>query len=153
VEGAEVVGFESASLRQAKMLEKNTGYNISPEQLFMKYSTIGLSDTYITDYRAIGEVLGPIKANSKFTIGLFSSSNKISYYKTRQLEYVLGLESGSLTNGFRLTRISNIIERSPRSPLSGNQYFLGGGKGLPGGGPELTINPLSTEPWPPRINL
>ncbi len=32
----------------------------------------------------------------------------------------------------------------PRSPLEGNQLFLGPGRHLPGGAPEIVINSIST---------
>lgn len=37
---------------------------------------------------------------------------------------------------------------APRNPLEGNRFFLGPGKGLPNGGPELVIDPVPTKPWP-----
>jgi len=33
---------------------------------------------------------------------------------------------------------------SPRSPLEGNQYFLGPGNHLPGGAPEMVIHSIPT---------
>ena len=32
--------------------------------------------------------------------------------------------------------------------LTGNDFFRGPGKGLPGGGPELVIDSIPTSPWP-----
>ncbi len=134
----------------ARMLGKNVGYNVSPEFWFNKFDTIGVLDTYVTDYRAIGEILGPVRANTKFEIGLFSRGNKLSYFKVRQLEKALGLDPRTLTDGFRLSRVTSLFERSVRSPLGGNDFFTEPGAGLPGGGPELAIDPVSTDPWPPR---
>lgn len=72
----------------------------------------------------------------------------------RELENALGLNSRTLTQGFRLTRIPSLLERAPRSPLGGNNLFTNPGMGLPGGGPELIIDSVSTDSLPPiRINL
>jgi len=131
------------------MLRKDAGYNISPEAWFRDYPTLGLSGTFLTDYRAVGNVLGPVRANRKFTLGLFTdnSRNQISYFKAWRLERALGLDRGTLKDGFRFTRVPRILGRAPRSPLEGNDYFLGPGKGLPGGGPEIVIDPIPTSPW------
>ncbi|MCW5590231.1 MAG: hypothetical protein KIT27_11295 [Legionellales bacterium] len=145
-----LVGVEKYSYiyRQEWMLQKGVGYNLSPESWFNNYSTIGRDGTFITDYRAIGEILGPIRANEKYELGLFSNGNTISYYKVSKLEKSLGLEPGTLKEGFRFTRISRIEEMNPRSPLEGNRFFQGPGVGLPGGGPELVVDSIPTDPWP-----
>ncbi len=138
----------TVAYRQERMLEKNVGYNITPENWFQKHPTIGQEGTYITDYRAIAEILGPYKADTRYNVGLFSRGNTISYSKTAELEYVLGLRPGSLIKGFRFTRITNIADKHPASPIKGNDFFKGPGKGLPNGGPELIIDPVPTQPWP-----
>lgn len=134
--------------RQATMLEKNVGYNISPESWFGKHSTLGREGSFLTDYRAVGKVLGPVRANQKFSVGLFSGKGQMSYFNAWRLERALGLERGSLMGGFRFTRVSGIQDMAPRSPLFGNDFFQGAGKGLPGGGPEIVVDPLPTSPWP-----
>jgi hypothetical protein len=136
--------------RQFSMLNKNVGYNISPEEWFSKYPSLGREGSFLTDYRAVGEVLGPVRANQKFSVGMFTkiSKNQISYIKAWRLERALGLGRNSLRGGFRFSRISNIQNMHPRSPLFGNEYFLGPGKGLPGGGPELVVDSIATTPWP-----
>ena len=53
------------------------------------------------------------------------------------------MERGSLKDGFRITEIQNIQNLNPRIPTSGNKYFRPG-KGLPRGGPELVVDPIST---------
>lgn len=63
---------------------------------------------------------------------------------SRKMETDLGLVRGSLKDGFRTTRVDGISDRSPRSPLEGNKFFLGPGKGLPGGAPEMVINSIPT---------
>jgi hypothetical protein len=60
------------------------------------------------------------------------------------LESALGLEPSSLANGFRISEVRGISGMNPRSPLTGNPYFQGPGKGLPGGGPEIVVDPLPT---------
>lgn len=45
-------------------------------------------------------------------------------------------------------RAEDVALRAPRSPLGGNPLFLGRGRGLPGGGPELNISPISTAGGP-----
>ena len=144
----EALRIESQSLRAKQMISKNIGYNVSPENWFSKYKSIGKSGTYITDYKAISDITGPIQINQKYSVGLVSGGNKMSYYKTWQLERALGLNRGSLMNGFRITEIKNIVDKGLSSPIVGNKYFLGPGMGLPGGGPEFVINPIPTKPWP-----
>ncbi len=68
------------------------------------------------------------------------SKNQISQVKRLRLEHGLGLESGSLKKGFRVTEVHDILGKAPRSPLTGNRYFWGGGQGLPNWAPELIIN-------------
>ena len=50
-----------------------------------------------------------------------------------------------LISGFRITEINNITDKNPRIPTQdmGNQFFRFG-EGLPGGGPELVIDPIPT---------
>lgn len=67
-----------------------------------------------------------------------------------KLEKSLGLEPGTLREGFRFTKVSRIGEMHPRNPLEGNRFFMGPGIGLPGGGPELVVDSIPTEPWPVR---
>lgn len=119
-------------IRVQEMLNKNVGYNVSPEDWFTSYSTIGRNGTFITDKAAIADVIGKFEGKSSIQISAAAASS---------LEEALGLTRGSLLKGFRISKITNIKGSNPASPVSGNQYFLGGGKGLPGGGPELVINP------------
>ncbi|MEI7929395.1 MAG: RHS repeat-associated core domain-containing protein, partial [Verrucomicrobiales bacterium] len=136
------------SVRQMTMLQRNLGYNISPEGWFSTYPALGRSGSYLTDYRAVGEILGPVRSNRSFSVGLCSGQNQISYLRAWRLERALGLDRGSLWSGFRFTRVPSIRDLAPRSPLIGNKYFLGPGRGLPGGGPEMVIDPIPTAPWP-----
>lgn len=124
----------SAAARQAGMLADDVGYNVSPESWFKKFDTIGKNGTFVTDRKAITDVLGDFKLGSQ----------KMSAAQTSALESALGLEPGSLVSGFRITEVRGISGMSPRSPLVGNPYFRGPGKGLPGGGPEMIVNPIPT---------
>jgi len=61
------------------------------------------------------------------------------------LEKALGLPPGRLADGGIISIVDDVALRAPRSPLSGNDFFLdSGGKGLPGGGPEINIAPINT---------
>lgn len=136
--------------RQQAMLRKNVGYNVSPEEWFSRYTSLGLEGTFLTDYRAVALVLGPIKGGHRFVVGILPGKGKVSMLTAWRLERALGLSRGSLWHGFRVSRIRSIRDIAPRSPLSGNKYFLGPGEGLPGGGPEMVVDPIPTSPWPYR---
>ncbi len=56
----------------------------------------------------------------------------------------MGLQPGSMANGFKVRQVDGIRKMSPHSPLQGNEYFLGAGKHLPGGSPEMVINSIPT---------
>jgi hypothetical protein len=43
---------------------------------------------------------------------------------------------------FQIRQVANILDRMPRSPMEGNQYFLGPDKHLPGGAPEMVVESL-----------
>lgn len=43
-----------------------------------------------------------------------------------------------------LSIVDDVAARAPRSPVSGNDLFLGGARGLPGGAPEVNIEPINT---------
>jgi len=57
----------------------------------------------------------------------------------------LGLQKGSIQNGFKIRQIDNIKNQAPRSPLQGtNSNFTSAGEHLPGGGPEIVIDSIPT---------
>jgi hypothetical protein len=145
---------EGAMTRQAAMLSNNVGYNISPTSWFRDYPAIGPTGTYLTDYRTVGEVLGPIRPNQEFSVGLFSSGNQFSFFKARTLELNLGLEPSSLSNGFRFSSVTG-INRMNLLPVEqgANSFFLGVGQGLPNGGPEIKVDPIPTSPWPWKFTI
>jgi hypothetical protein len=138
----------SFTQRQSQILKDDVGYNVSPESFYRDYPAIGRNGTFVTDAQAF-KTVGPINGSQQYSVGLFSnaSKNQVSYYKAWQLERGLGLERRSLWEGFRLKEIKGISGMSPRSPLEGNQYFLGFGKGLPNGAPEMVIDSVATT-WP-----
>jgi hypothetical protein len=87
------------------------------------------------DLRAIESVVGPLSDATRMVINTGQAA---------RLEAALGLPPGRLTNGGIISIIEDIAARNPRGVTSGNPLFLGVGKGLPGGGPELEIAPIST---------
>jgi len=54
------------------------------------------------------------------------------------------LRKNSLESRNIISIIDNIVDRAPGSPTVGNKRFLGGGKGLPRGAPELTISGINS---------
>ncbi len=115
-----------------KMLSQDTGYNVSPESWFKLFPEIGRDGTYITNKAAIAEIIGEFEG--KGTI-------KISQADAEALAVALGLDPKSFKGGFRISRIVDINDMDLSYPVTGNDYFLGPGTGLPGGGPELKIDP------------
>lgn len=125
-----------ANKRLNQMIKSNKAYNVSPESWFMEYNTLGRKGTFITDDKALKDILGD------FELG----SQKLDKDTISRLEKLLGLNKGSLSkSGFRITEINNITDKNPRIPTQdmGNQFFRFG-EGLPGGGPELVIDPIPT---------
>ncbi len=113
-----------------------TAYNVSPISWDI-YPYIGRETTFITDREAITDVLGD-----------FCEQMSVSTQEATRLETALGLKEGSLQNGFKIREISltGMPPERIRIPERGNKHFLGKGKGLPGGGPELELQPrISTQ--------
>ena len=137
--------------RAEAMLARNIGYNVTPEHVFQQYSQVGRSGTFVTDYQAISDAAGNLAANRAYTVELFQDSvaNTVSWRQAQQLETVLGLDVGSLSEGFRITEVPGLQNLNPRPPTFGNQFYRPG-QGLPGGGPEMIVKPIPTASWPPR---
>ncbi len=115
--------------RSASLL-RGQGVNLTPRSMALKYRTIGRGNrSFITDLKSIEDVVGPIRG----------SRLKISKMKARRLEAALGLRPHYLERINVLSVVDDVPGRAPASPISGNDFFLGGGAGLPGGGPELTV--------------
>jgi hypothetical protein len=123
---------ESILVQTQEMLSQNTGYNVSPESWFGKYPAIGPRGTYITNEAAIKNVIGEFQGGGTI---------KITETQAIHLAQALGLEPKALISGFRISKIVNIKDMGLSYPVGGSDYFLGPGKGLPGGGPELKIDP------------
>ncbi|HFT7228347.1 RHS repeat-associated core domain-containing protein [Enterobacter chengduensis] len=133
---------DNARARQAQMLQDDVGYNISPKS-WDQFPAIGRDGTFVTDKE------GALKHFSNIQSGEIT----ISKYLAATIEKDMGLYPGSLSDGFKIRKIDGISNMQPRSPLSGNDYFLGPGQHLPGGAPEMVINSVpTTTPVTIRVN-
>ncbi len=114
-----------------------TGANISPQSTIDNYPTIGKDGTFVTEVDSIENVIGPIPDAAK--------EIRITRQQANDLEYSLGIR-GNLEETNTLSIIDDIPNRCPRCPVGdvGNEQFLGGGQGLPGGGSELIIDSIPT---------
>lgn len=121
----------SVAARTQALRNSPTAYNVSPISWDV-YPYIGRETTFITDRKAITDVLGD-----------FCEQMSVSIQEATRLETALGLKEGSLQNGFKIREISltGMPPERIRVPERGNKHFLGKGKGLPGGGPELELQP------------
>lgn len=54
----------------------------------------------------------------------------------------MGLQPGSMANGFKVRQVDGVTEMSPNSPLQGNEYFQCAGQPLPEGGAEMVNHPI-----------
>lgn len=124
-----------ARQRQLAMLEENRGFNVSPTS-WDKYPSIGRNGTYITDKKALTDILGQLPEGQ--------NQMTISKAQAVKLESAMGLEPGSLNQGFKIRQVDGIRDLRPRSTLEGNEYFLGPGEHLPRGGPEMVIDSVPT---------
>ncbi|KJV34912.1 hypothetical protein VI06_00005 [Aquitalea magnusonii] len=116
------------------MLQSDTGYNLSPIA-WDSYPTIGRNGTYVTDQITINNYFGNISG---------VSSTTITKSQAAQIEVDMGLQPGSLQNGFKVRQVDSIQKMQPNSPLSGNEYFTGAGNHLPSGSPEMVIQSIPT---------
>jgi len=112
----------------------DTGANISPLSTLQKYPVIGANGTFVTPISSIETITGPISPTA--------TQITITSAQATALETSLGLAPGSLQSTNVLSIVKDIPGLSPRSPISGNNLFLGGGNGLPGGGAELVIDSI-----------
>lgn len=112
-----------------------TGVNITPRSVAVTYRTIGKGGrTFVTTKEVVQPFTGPLEGG-RITI---------RRDQAQALENALGLAHNSLERINVISVIDNIGARAAASPLSGNALFLGGGAGLPGGGPELNISGVSS---------
>lgn len=132
-----VGGLSAVSTRVGKMVKDNIGYNVSPMGYDNKYSKVGANGTFVTDRKAIEDVIGPMGK---------LDATKISPKQVAQLEKALGLKTGTLRDGFKIREIKDIVGKGAQAPTGGNSKFRGTGNGLPSGGPELkTKDSISTK--------
>ncbi|MEQ9918926.1 type IV secretion protein Rhs [Pectobacterium aroidearum] len=125
------------------MLEDDVGYNISPTS-WDQYPVIGRDGTFITDKEGA----------LKYFDGVQGSETSISRSMSERIEKDMGLNPGSLKDGFNVRKIEGITNMQPRSPLGGNEHFLNPGQHLPGGAPEMVINSVPTSaPVMLRVNV
>lgn len=123
---------EQFLVQTQEMLEQNVGYNVSPDNWFTDYPTIGPRGTYITNESAIRNVIGEFEGK-----GII----RISRADAEALAMALGVEPTQFVGRLRISKITSLDNLDISYPLDGNEYFWGPGKGLPGGGPELKITP------------
>jgi hypothetical protein len=116
------------------MLRENVGFNISPID-WDAFPTIGRSGTFVSDRQGVMSYFGNISQKSEITISTSLAS---------KIELDMGLEPGTLLNGFKVRQIDGIQGLQPVSPMAGNAYFRGAGMHLPGGAPEVVINSVPT---------
>lgn len=112
----------------------DTGANITPMSTANQYRYIGQNGTFVTPTSSIESIVGPISPTA--------TEITITQAQATALESSLGLKPGSLESSNLLSIVNNVASSAPRSPLSGNNFFLGGGQGLPGGGSELVIDSI-----------
>ena len=120
--------------RQHQMLEDNVGFNVSPTE-WDAFPAIGRTGSFISDKQSVTNVIGNFDGISEMAITKLEAA---------RLEKSFGLEPGSLQEGFKVRKVENIKTRRPRSPMEGNDYFLGPGNHLPGGAPEMVVDSIPT---------
>jgi hypothetical protein len=142
--GAQATRSAQSTYVQARaqaMLDGAPGVNFTGRLDAVRYRTNvaggrANAGTALTDFEAIESVVGPLpRTGSRITI---------STQQATMLERNLGLPTGRVQGGGVLSIVNDVGVRAPRSPIGGNSLFLGGGRGLPGGGPEINIAPINT---------
>lgn len=129
IAGTAIIGMaarqEAIKARADDLLKDNIGYNVSPISYDKDFDKIGRHETFVTDRKALEDILGPLNK---------LNSSRLNEKMVSQLEKALGLESGSLRkSGFKIREISDLKSKGVGSPVAGNGSFLGGNKGLSGG--------------------
>ena len=116
------------------------GVNITPRSVANEYREIispSVGRTFVTQPQTVEGIIGPLTGDRI----------AITAQQANQLEQALGLTKPLETKNI-IYVVEDISSRSPSSPLTGNSLFQGPGMGLPGGGGELTINPIPSAGGP-----
>ena len=125
--------------RTSDLIASGTGVNITPMSVINNsaYATIGKGGrTWITDLKAVTDIIGPLDGDTV----------TITTAQAQRLQQAIGLRT-PLQSENVITLVNDVASRGPASPIDpslGNDLFQGPGQGLPGGGPELTINGIPT---------
>jgi len=116
-----------------QLLLEGVGVNVTPLSSIVKYAEIGKnSRTFVTDVATVEKIVGSLNQN---TITISSKQAQV-------LAKTLGIKKLEPTN--IISVIDDIASKAPASPIAGNEFFLGGGSGLPLGAPELTIQGVNS---------
>jgi YD repeat-containing protein len=125
----------AARVRQVNMLADNEAFNISPKS-WDQYPTIGRNGTFVTDRAGVMKYFDDVPAGQTKVV--------ISAERAAVIEADMGLVAGTLEDGFKLRQVTGVRDMMPNSPTVGNEHFLGAGRHLPGGAPEMVINSIPT---------
>jgi hypothetical protein len=125
----------AARVRQVNMLADNEAFNISPKS-WDQYPTIGRNGTFVTDRAGVMKYFDDVPAGQTQVV--------ISAERAATIEADMGLVAGTLEDGFKLRQVTGVRDMMPNSPTVGNEHFLGAGRHLPGGAPEMVINSIPT---------
>ena len=111
----------------------DTGINITTRSAANEYQYIGKYGTFVTEISTVEQIIGKIPNNTNSMVLTVEQAVQLE----RSLGLVVPLEPTNI-----LSIVDDVANRMPRSPLSGNELFVGPGKGLPTGGSELVIQSI-----------
>ncbi len=135
-----VVKKEPTAIQRANDIAagKGPGYNFTGIEDGVKYrhnSPPSTKKTFITDKKHVEDAIGSVDVNKNV--------HEITSEQAKVLAENLGIPEAATKYGGTLSVIDKVDKRMPALPMGGNKQFLGPGKGLPGGGPEVVINPIN----------
>ncbi|MCB1116592.1 MAG: hypothetical protein KDK71_08990 [Chlamydiia bacterium] len=115
-----------------------------------KFRQSGRKRAFVTDIHHIERAIGEIDLNANKMFITPEQGDKLAEF--------LGLDYKEVRFGGTLSIIHNVHERDPKNvkATQGNHKYRGDGKGLPGGGAELTIHPIpipATDPLVHQIEI
>lgn len=116
------------------------GCNFMPRAdslIYRENNPPGSHRVFITDIHHVTNALGELDYTKNI--------QEISSLQAYLLAVSLGISYGKTKFGGTLSIFVDIPDRDPRPPTQAevNAHFQGHGKGIPGGGPELTIRPFT----------